>query len=91
MGSGVVESDPLERKVFLLVIEKFGGRRVRREDEHGWYGENESDNTRHEEDPLVGVQAGSFDLSETVRQEGSQNESKTIGRVPDALSSATYL
>ena len=91
MGTSIVKPDPLERKVLLLITQEPGGSRVRGQDEHGWDSEKQSDYTRHEKDPLVGVQAGSFDLSETVRQEGSQNESKTIGRVPDAISSATYL
>lgn len=66
LGTSVVKPDPLERKVLLLVTQEPGGSRVRGEDEHGRDSEKQSDYTRHEEDPLVGVQAGSFDLSETI-------------------------
>lgn len=66
LGSGIVEPDSLECQILLLVIQELGGRRVGRKDEHGRDGEDESDQARHEEDPLIWVQASSLDLGETI-------------------------
>jgi hypothetical protein len=71
LSSGIVQPDSLEGEVLLLIVQELGSSRMGRKNEHGRDSEEQSNDTRHKEDPLVGFQAGSFDLSETVREERS--------------------
>lgn len=84
LGARVVEPDPLQGNVLLLVREPPRAGRVSREDQHGRDGEDDGDEAADKEDELVRVELG-VGVAETVRQERTQDCRHAVGRVPDVV------
>lgn len=78
LGTGIVDSDTLKSQVLLLVGEETCSGDVRRKQKVGGNDGNQTDRTVDEEDVLVDVELTVDDMSETIRNEGSEHECDSL-------------